>query len=144
MEPHPGWGRTDRALFRRIRRYHWVTEGWLEEAVLRLLVSQVRAECGDTECSGAELSWPNMLGWVGGYCWKLMPSVHESHQRLLDVWSTCGCATWGCTRTQSGAGGATVTEKRETRSEHWDTPPTVKIPSWGQVIQEMQLLTDTV
>lgn len=35
--------------------------------MLRLLVSQVSAECGDAVRSVAELSWPNMLDRVGGY-----------------------------------------------------------------------------
>lgn len=94
MEPHPGLDRRDRALFTRTTPYHWITKVWQAEAVLRLLVSQGCAECGDTACSGADLSCLNMLDWVGGYwqrcCWKLMPSVHESHQRLLDK-LMCSC-----------------------------------------------------
>lgn len=115
MASHPGLDRTDRALFPRITPYHWITEVWLSEAVVRVLVSHVCAECGDTECSGADLSWPNMLDWVGGYwqrwCWTLMPSVHESHQRLLDM-LLCSCAIWCCTRMQSGTAGRPWPEKR--------------------------------
>lgn len=142
MEPHPGLDRTDKALFTRITSYHWITELWLKEAVLRLLVSQVCAECGDTECSGADLSWPNMLDWVGGYwrrcCCKLMPSVHESHQRLLDV-LMCICATWCCTGMQSSTAGPPWPEMRNNfyLNSFWGSifPEDVAAPQYRVIIQ---------